>query len=98
MDKIFNCCRSILLGLLALTAFLCMLVGCFELYIEIFHPEDTAIARMEKRAIDAEGEAAKYQYKYNQILEDQQESNEEIRYLKYKIRSLESEIYLLTGK
>ena len=98
MDKFLNFCRSLLLGLLCLIAFFCMLIGGFELYTEIFHPEDTALARMEKRALDAEADADEYRYKHNEILEDYQECNEEIRYLKDQINSLEEELYLLTGE
>lgn len=98
MDKFLNLCRSLLLGLLCLIAFFCMLIGGFELYTEIFHPDDTALARMEKRALDAEADADEYRYKYNEILEDYQECNEEIRYLKDQINSLEEELYLLTGE
>lgn len=98
IDKLGKFCRHALIAILFIIAFFCMLIGGFELYTEIFHPEDTAIARMEKRALDAEADADEYRYKYNEILEDYQECNEEIRYLKYQINSLEAELYLLTGE
>ncbi len=98
MNKFIYFCRQFLIGSLCLFAFICTLIGIFELYTEIFHPEDTALARMEKRALDAEADAAKFENEYEQILEDHQGCTEEIRYLNDKIEYLEYKIYLLTGE